>query len=164
MSIMAIPFVLAVALITVCCLVFVKPEPLSVKEGDTKLPPARTVLYLLLFALFCSLFHDKPAIERLGLSTGGVITYIALATVLARVISSVYNCLINAKVVFKTRSNLAYSCVKYFSLVIVQMCASALLTTLGVALIPVFPEVVVKAMVDTVLFFCSFYIQRRFVF
>ena len=49
MSIMAIPFVLAVVLITVCCLVFVKPEPLEVKENDTKLPPARTVLYLILF-------------------------------------------------------------------------------------------------------------------
>ena len=49
MSIMAIPFVLAVILITVCCLIFVKPEPLDVKDSDTKLPPARTVLYLVLF-------------------------------------------------------------------------------------------------------------------
>ncbi|MBP3313261.1 MAG: citrate transporter [Oscillospiraceae bacterium] len=49
MGIMALPFVLAVALITLCCLVFVKPEPLMVKDSETKLPPARTIVYLLLF-------------------------------------------------------------------------------------------------------------------
>ena len=51
MGIMAPPFVLSVALITVCCLVFVKPEPLTVEEGDRRLPVGRTVLYLALFAL-----------------------------------------------------------------------------------------------------------------
>ncbi len=51
MGIMAIPFVLAVALITVCCLVFVKPEALTVREAAEKLPPARTALYLALFVL-----------------------------------------------------------------------------------------------------------------
>ena len=33
MSIMAIPFALSVVLITVCCLIFVKPEPLEVKDS-----------------------------------------------------------------------------------------------------------------------------------
>ena len=51
MGIMAPPFVLSVALITVCCLIFVKPEPLLVEDEDAKLPPAKTVLYLVLFAL-----------------------------------------------------------------------------------------------------------------
>lgn len=51
MGIMAPPFVLSVALITVCCLIFVKPEPLLVEDEDAKLPPAKTVLYLILFAL-----------------------------------------------------------------------------------------------------------------
>ena len=51
MGIMVIPFVLAVVLITVCCLVFVKPEVLQIREAPAKLPPARTVLYLALFAL-----------------------------------------------------------------------------------------------------------------
>ena len=37
--------------ITVCCLVFVKPEVLQIREASAKLPPARTVLYLALFAL-----------------------------------------------------------------------------------------------------------------
>ena len=51
MGIMAIPFVLAVALITVCCLVFVKPEQLKIRQAPGGLPPARTCLYLALFIL-----------------------------------------------------------------------------------------------------------------
>ena len=51
MKIMAPPFAISVLLITVCCLIFVKNEPLQVKEEPVKLPAGRTVLYLLLFAL-----------------------------------------------------------------------------------------------------------------
>ena len=51
MGIMAPPFILSVLLITVCCIVFVKPEPLRVKDEEDALPPGRTVLYLLLFTL-----------------------------------------------------------------------------------------------------------------
>ena len=38
MKIMAPPFVVAVLLITVCCLIFVKPEPLALKEEPAVLP------------------------------------------------------------------------------------------------------------------------------
>ena len=51
MGIMAPPFVLAILLITACCLIFVKPEPLSLDEEKVSLPPVRTGIYLLLFAL-----------------------------------------------------------------------------------------------------------------
>ena len=51
MLIMLPPFLLAVALITVCCLIFVKPEPLELRDEKTVLPVGRTVVYLLLFAL-----------------------------------------------------------------------------------------------------------------
>ncbi len=51
MSIMAIPFALAVALITVCCLIFVQPEPLSLSGAIEPLPKGRTALYLTLFVL-----------------------------------------------------------------------------------------------------------------
>ncbi len=51
MGIMVIPFALSVLLITVCCLIFVKKEPL-VFEGETAKPePKRTALYLVLFTL-----------------------------------------------------------------------------------------------------------------
>lgn len=51
MTIMVPPFALSVALITLCCIVFIKPEPLDIPDGEDKLPPARTALYLCLFAL-----------------------------------------------------------------------------------------------------------------
>ena len=51
MGIMVIPFVLAVFLITLCCLIFVKPEAMSLNQRVQKLPPRRTVLYLALFVL-----------------------------------------------------------------------------------------------------------------
>ena len=50
-TIMAPPFLLAIALITVCCLVFVKPEKLNVEDDGATLPVKKTVIYLLLFAL-----------------------------------------------------------------------------------------------------------------
>ena len=50
-SIMLLPFAVAVVLITICCLVFVKPEPLQIQAEKPRLPVGRTVLYLLLFAL-----------------------------------------------------------------------------------------------------------------
>ena len=51
MGIMLFPFLLAVALITVCCLIFVKAEPLEITDSPVKLPVRRTVLYLGLFVL-----------------------------------------------------------------------------------------------------------------
>ena len=51
MQIMALPFAVSIALITACCLIFVKAEPLEVKDAQVKLPVKRTILYLALFAL-----------------------------------------------------------------------------------------------------------------
>ncbi len=51
MGIMAPPFVVSVLLITLCCLVFVKPEPLQLDDEKVSLPLWRTVIYLILFTL-----------------------------------------------------------------------------------------------------------------
>ena len=50
MSIMAPPFLVAVTLITLCCIIFVKKEPIEIKEKAASLPVGRTIIYLLLFA------------------------------------------------------------------------------------------------------------------
>lgn len=50
-SIMFPPFILAIALITVCCLVFVKKEALEIEETEVKLPVGRVIVYLGLFAI-----------------------------------------------------------------------------------------------------------------
>lgn len=61
MGIMLPSFALSVALITVCCLVFVKSEPLTITNESVKLPVARTVIYLLLFALsIVAIFRFMP--------------------------------------------------------------------------------------------------------
>ena len=50
MGIMLVPFIVAVALITVCCLFFPKEEMTMGEKVDGKLPPKKTALYLVLFA------------------------------------------------------------------------------------------------------------------
>ena len=50
-SIMLLPFCVSVVLITLCCFIFVKPEPLAIDEESIHLDPWRTALYLVLFSL-----------------------------------------------------------------------------------------------------------------
>ncbi len=50
-GIMLEPFVISVVLITLCCIIFVKKEPLSISGEETRLPVGKTALYLCLFAL-----------------------------------------------------------------------------------------------------------------
>ena len=51
MSIMLPPFLLSITLITLSCIIFVKPEPLELSDEQVKLNPYRTIFYLCLFAL-----------------------------------------------------------------------------------------------------------------
>ncbi len=51
MGIMLLPFVLSVLMITLCCLIFVRAEPLTMDEETAALPPLRTGIYLALFTL-----------------------------------------------------------------------------------------------------------------
>lgn len=51
MSIMSVPFFVSILLITLCCLAFVKPEPLEIEEEKTECNLPRAVIYLVLFAL-----------------------------------------------------------------------------------------------------------------
>ena len=61
MKIMAPPFVIAVLLITICCIAFVKPEPLELDDKQFVVEPVKTVIYLLLFALSIAIvFRGVP--------------------------------------------------------------------------------------------------------
>ena len=51
MSIMAAPFALAVSLLTICCFLFVKPEPFELSDKKVGLPVGRSIVYLALFLL-----------------------------------------------------------------------------------------------------------------
>ncbi len=66
MSIMAPPFILSVILITVSCIIFVKPEPLYVDDEKITVDPRRASLYLCLFALAIAIvFRGIPYLTGL---------------------------------------------------------------------------------------------------
>ncbi len=113
-----------------------------------------SVVDLALFSVFCYLFKE---------SRQGSVTYITVSTVLARILSAVYNYSLNYKVVFQSRSSVRATGVRYFLLAAVQMSLSAFLVG---RLYPLFggAEVIVKMPVDILLFFLSFFIQREFVY
>ena len=115
-----------------------------------------SVLDLLLFHFFCRILQGATGFF-------GELPYIVGATVLARVISAIYNFLINYRVVFKSHANIAATAVKYCMLALCQMLCSAFLVNGLFGLFGGY-EVAVKIPVDVFLFFLSFVIQREFVY
>ncbi|WP_080146724.1 bifunctional glycosyltransferase family 2/GtrA family protein [Marinilactibacillus piezotolerans] len=88
---------------------------------------------------------------------------IALATISARVISSSVNYTVNKNIVFKSTKNISYSMWRYFTLVILQLTLSAVLVYL-VYSVTGYQESAIKIVVDGILFFISYRIQRVYVF
>lgn len=86
---------------------------------------------------------------------------IIIATIIARTVSSLYNFFINGKIVFKNITKKAL--VKYIILVIVQMFISAF-TVQYLSKIITVNVVVIKVLVDFVIFMVNFVVQREFVF
>ena len=106
---------------------------------------------LVLFSVFCHMLKEVT------------VPYAAVATVLARVISAAYNYGMNYRVVFKSGEKISSSAIKYGLLAIIQMTLSAFFVTFGISILKFVPEVFVKIIVDTALFFISYHIQQRYV-
>ena len=88
------------------------------------------------------------------------------AAILARVVSSLFNFFVNAKVVFGEKAG-AKSFVKYYALAAVQISISAAVVFLMEKVLHIESPAIstlIKAVVDTVLFFFSFRIQHKWVF
>lgn len=88
---------------------------------------------------------------------------ILYSTVLARIVSSLYNYLMNKNKVFESSSKSISTMVKYYVLAIIQMLVSSLLVTF------VFSKLagntsIIKLFVDFLLFLLSYQIQRTWVF
>ena len=113
-----------------------------------------SVVDLALFSLFCFLMKDGQ---------WGSITYITASTVLARILSALYNYTLNLKVVFQSEVAVETTLPRYALLAVVQVALSAFLVN---RLYPLFggAEVAVKIPVDVFLFFVSFVVQREFVY
>lgn len=95
-----------------------------------------------------------------SLQTGKNVLY---STIVARILSSLYNFIMNQRVVFRSHGNVVRKAMRYYALVVVQMALSAGLVFLFVHLLSCI-ALPVKVVVDTVLFLISFQIQKRFVF
>ncbi len=113
-----------------------------------------SVVDIVMFSIFCGMLRNVPV----------AIGYVMLATILARVISAIYNFLINYKVVFKGKGSKGKAALRYLILAICIMLLSGGLVTFFTGLLPMIPEFVVKIPVDCVLFLLSFVVQREIVY
>lgn len=112
------------------------------------------IVDLVLFSVFLWMLGEKNF---------GTMSSIMLATILARILSAIYNFTINYKVVFKSRDNAGRAIVKYAILAVFIMLASGFLVETIYGLLTI-PEVLIKIPVDIVLFLASFWVQREFVY
>ncbi len=89
-----------------------------------------------------------------------------IAVVCARIASSLVNFAVNKKAVFKSKSSVKNTLIRYYSLCIAQLAASyGLLYLLSTAFeSATVGEIFLKIPVDVLLFIISFQIQRRWVF
>lgn len=99
------------------------------------------------------------SLKKLGCGTYSIL----LSTVISRIVSVYYNYMVNKNIIFKTQKNSKCMAVKYLLLALVQMILSAGIITIVYKAIGI-SEIVVKILVDTLLFFGSFYIQREWIF
>lgn len=106
----------------------------------------------LLFALFLKLTKNIEAVS-----------YIILSTIFARVISSIFNFIVNKKQVFRSDNNTIKTAVYYFGLVVFTMFASGILVDVLVNYAS-FNALLAKILVDSVLFVINFVIQRDLIF
>lgn len=87
---------------------------------------------------------------------------IIIATIVARVISSLVNYRINKNTVFKSSNN--KSIIKYYILCLIQMIVSAFLVEIIYNLLNRNYEVLIKLIVDSIIFLINFKVQKEWVF
>ncbi len=118
-------------------------------------------IYLLLNNVFRA---NVPALNHtVSLLSVHFIARIGLAAVLARVVSASLNFVLNRTMVFDSRTRMGVSFRRYAVTVVVIVCLSAWLTS-GLNLWFGWNDNLVKIPVDILLFFLSYYVQRRWVF
>lgn len=90
-------------------------------------------------------------------------TQIFVATAGARAVSSMFNCMMNKKVVFNSTTSNAVIIPKYYLLCVFQAACSAAFLYLLSSAVPL-SRVILKAMIDIMLFFVSYEIQKNFIY
>ena len=119
----------------------------------------RIIKYL--FSAGSSFILDNILFNIFIFFVGPGVVSIYICTTLARVISSIYNYLINSRIVFKNKDK--KTIIGYFVLVVIQMIVSASL----VSLIDKFISVntgIIKVVVDIIIFVVNYIIQKEVIF
>ncbi len=88
---------------------------------------------------------------------------IILSTILARIISSFINYLLNKNKVFNSNEKTINTLIKYYGLVLIQMLVSALLVDNLYKTISINP-IYIKIPVELFIFICNYLIQKIFIF
>ena len=86
---------------------------------------------------------------------------IFIATALARILSSIYNYLINSRIVFKNKDK--KTIIGYFLLVVIQMFASASFVSIFDKLLKI-NTTIIKVGVDVVIFIVNYIVQKEIIF
>lgn len=114
--------------------------------------------FLLDYGLFCLILF----VAGLFIDNAKEKVAIWIATVIARICSSLFNYFVNKTLVFDSQKGMK-TLVYYYILVVVQMAASAALVSLTTSCLPI-PAQLSKLIVDTLLFLLSYQIQKRLIF
>lgn len=88
---------------------------------------------------------------------------IIISTIIARIISSFINFILNKNKVFKSNSNKYLSFIKYYLLVAIQMFVSAFLVNTLHKYININPTII-KVPVEGIIFIVNYIIQKLFIF
>lgn len=88
---------------------------------------------------------------------------IIIATILARIVSSFINYLLNRDKVFKSNENKFKTIIKYYILVVIQMCVSAFVVDNLYEILNI-NATLIKVPVEFILFICNYLIQKLLIF
>ncbi|MBR3210712.1 MAG: GtrA family protein [Bacilli bacterium] len=113
------------------------------------------------FSAGSSFLLDLGCFTILSLILGSSTKMIFISTIIARIISSIYNYLINSRIVFKNKSKKGV--IGYFLLVIIQMIMSATIVSLIKRYLNIFTTII-KFIVDIIIFIVNYIVQKEIVF
>ncbi len=159
------------------CLLYCKDNNIGLKEveietiyeegnASSHFNPLKDSLkiYSVIIKYMCSSFLSVAIDYIIFFSISKYVANIFLMTYLGRFCSAVVNFMVNRKVVFKNKGNFALQALKYIVLLLVSGTISAVLVQCGATLLGKSYLVFIKIVVELVLFFFNFYIQKNFVF
>ena len=87
---------------------------------------------------------------------------ISMATLISRTVSTILMFIFNKKWVFKSKKNGKKELIQFVIMIIIQMSISAFLVWLF-RFLPI-PQIVTKMIVDTLLFFAAYFVQKYYIF